>query len=98
MATLGGARALGLEAEIGSVEVGKRADLTVVDLSAPHALPDSADLVSRIVYSARGADVRHVLVDGRVVVHDGRLETADVADIRREANGAALELRRAVTL
>lgn len=85
MATLGGARALGLEDEIGSIEAGKRADLTVLDLSGPHVQPDTHDLVSRIVYSARAADVRHVLVDGRVVVRDGELQTARVADIRNAA-------------
>ena len=85
LATLGGARALGLDDEIGSIEVGKRADLVVLDLSGLHAQPE-ADLVSRIVYSAQTTDVRHVIVDGRVVVKDGALKTADVREIRREAN------------
>jgi len=98
LATLGGARALGLESEIGSIEVGKCADLIAIDLGGPHAQPDDADLVSRIVYSARAADVRHVIVDGRIVVRDGELQTADVAEIRRDANAAAARLRRAVNL
>ncbi|MGH9262256.1 MAG: amidohydrolase family protein, partial [Acidimicrobiales bacterium] len=96
LATLGGARALGLEREIGSIEPGKRADLVVLDLDGPHAQPDQADLVSRIVYSARAADVRHVLVDGRVVVRDGELKTADVGEIRRHANREARRLRGVV--
>ena len=96
LATLGGARALGLESEIGSIEVGKCADLIALDLGGPHAQPDEADLVSRIVYSARAADVRHVIVDGRVVVRDGGLQTADVAKIRETANLEARRLRRAV--
>ncbi len=98
LATLGGARALGLEREIGSIEVGKMADLVVLDLSAPHAQPDSADLVSRIVYSARASDVRHVIVDGKIVVKDGRLRTGNVEEINREANKATRHLRRAVGL
>jgi 5-methylthioadenosine/S-adenosylhomocysteine deaminase len=98
LATLGGARALGLEQEIGSIEVGKKADLVVLDLSAPHAQPESADLVSRIVYSARAPDVRHVIVDGKVVVKDGKLRTANVEEIAREANKATRRLRRAVGL
>ena len=98
LATLGGARALGLEAEIGSIEVGKCADLIALDLSGPHAQPDDADLISRIVYSARAGDVRHVIVDGRIVVQDGELKTADVAEIRRAANTQARRLRRAVGL
>lgn len=98
LATLGGARALGLESEIGSIEVGKCADLIVLDLGGPHTQPDEADLVSRIVYSARAADVRHVIVDGRVVVRDGELKTADGTAIRKDANAAARRLRRAAKL
>jgi cytosine/adenosine deaminase-related metal-dependent hydrolase len=95
LATLGGARALGLEAEIGSIEEGKRADLVVLDLEGPHTQPEDADLVSRIVYSASAADVQHVLVDGKVVVGDGVLKTADVEEIRRGANAEARRVRRA---
>ncbi|HXI33950.1 MAG TPA: 5'-deoxyadenosine deaminase, partial [Gemmatimonadales bacterium] len=98
LATLGGARALGLEKEIGSIEVGKKADLAVLDLSGPHAQPESADLVSRIVYSARASDVRHAIVDGKVVVKDGGLRTANLEEINREANKSAGRLRRAVGL
>ena len=93
LATLGGARALGLGAEIGSIEVGKCADLIVLDLEGPHAQPEDADLISRIVYSACAADVRHVIVDGRIVVRDGTLKTADVGEIRRKANAQARALR-----
>jgi cytosine/adenosine deaminase-related metal-dependent hydrolase len=96
LATLGGARALGLEAEIGSIELGKRADLIVLDLEGMHTQPAEADLISRIVYSARAADVRHVLVDGRLVVKDAALKTAKVEEIRRAANVQARRLRRAV--
>lgn len=98
LATLGGARALGLEHEIGSIEVGKRADLVTLDLSGPHGQPAGVDIVSRLVYAARAADVRHVLVDGRVVVRGGRLLTADLEEIRVKANAAAGRLRRAVGL
>ena len=85
MATLGGARALGLADQIGSVEPGKRADLAVVDVR-PH-LPNG-DHYATLVYSCRGTDVRTVLVDGRVVVEDGRLLTLDVDVVRREAVAA----------
>lgn len=95
LATLGGARALGLEHEIGSIEPGKYADLIALDLDGPHAQPGDADLVSRIVYSARAADVRHVIVDGRVVVRDGELKTGDLGEIRTSANKEARRLRRA---
>jgi 5-methylthioadenosine/S-adenosylhomocysteine deaminase len=98
LATLGGARALGLETEIGSIEVGKRADLVALDLSPPHTQPEGADLISRIVYSARASDVRHVVVDGKIVVRDGVLRTAKYEEIAREANRCARKLRKAVGL
>lgn len=98
LATLGGARALGLEREIGSIEAGKQADLIVLDLDGPHAQPAEADLVSRIVYSAQPADVRHVLVGGRVVVRDGVLRTAKVEEIRRAANAQARKLMASARL
>jgi 5-methylthioadenosine/S-adenosylhomocysteine deaminase len=92
MATREGARALGLEAEIGSVEPGKRADLIVVGLDRPHLAP-GPDPYSTLVYAARGTDVRHTVVDGQVLVRDScpvHLDTAEVvADARREA-GALL--------
>src|SRR5690606_15356934 len=64
MATIDGARALRLDAEVGSLEVGKRADVIVVDLDRAHALP-GGDAVSRLVYAATASDVRHVICDGR---------------------------------
>ena len=96
LATLGGARALGLEAEIGSIGPGKKADLVVLDLTGPHVVPEEADLISRLVYAARASDVRHVIVDGRFVVRDGKLKTAKVEEIRREANRHAKLLRQKV--
>jgi len=98
LATLGGARAMGLENEIGSIEVGKRADLVVLDLERPHTQPEDTDLMSRIVYSSMATDVRHVIVDGRVVVKDGELKTADLREIRQGANSQARRLRRSAGL
>jgi 5-methylthioadenosine/S-adenosylhomocysteine deaminase len=84
MATIGGARALGLDADIGSIEVGKAADLCVLDLRRAHtAGPD--DVYTQLVYSARASDVRHVLVGGRVLVQDGRLLAFSEADAVGEA-------------
>ena len=68
----------------------------MLDLSGPHAQPEGADLISRIVYSARASDVCHVIVDGKVVVKDGRLRMADYSQIRREANRWARRLRKAI--
>jgi cytosine/adenosine deaminase-related metal-dependent hydrolase len=80
MATMGGARALGLESQIGSLEVGKRADVIAVDITRVHVAP-VRDPLSAIVYSCRGSDVRHVVVDGQVVVRDHELLTLDRAEV-----------------
>jgi len=84
MATLGGARALGMEDRLGSLEPGKRADLIVVDLSAPRLHP-LYDPVSHLVYAAKGADVRHVVVEGRVVMRDRKITTLDEAAVLADA-------------
>lgn len=84
MATREGARALGLESEIGSIEEGKRADLIVVDLERLHTTP-RPDVVSTIVYAAEAADVRDVLIDGRAVMLDGQLKTLDESEVIEEA-------------
>ncbi|MFP3126767.1 amidohydrolase family protein [Ectobacillus funiculus] len=76
MATLGGARALGLENQIGSIEVGKRADIVILDLRKPHSWPNEEQVSSkdniytRIVYSAISSDVVMTMVDGRVLMRD----------------------------
>ena len=89
MATIDGARALGLEAEIGSLEPGKRADLIVVDLaSSPYAAPVHHP-VSALVYSAIGNEVETVVVDGRIVLDGGRMTTVDEARVLRAAQEAA---------
>jgi cytosine/adenosine deaminase-related metal-dependent hydrolase len=100
MATMGGARALALEREIGSIEPGKRADLAVVRRDRLHTTPTGgADAYSELVYAHTASDVDTVVVDGRVVVADGRLLTGDEADIRAEANAqqSALITRANIT-
>jgi cytosine/adenosine deaminase-related metal-dependent hydrolase len=88
MATIGGARALGLGDDLGSIETGKRADLVLVDLSRPHAGP-VADPVSSLVYAAHGGDVHTVVIDGRVVMRDRVLMGIDEAAVIEEARQAA---------
>jgi len=97
-ATIGGARALGLEHDIGSIAPGKRADLVVLDLRDPHLHPATGDPVSLVVYAARASDVRDVFVDGRPVVVGHELVTAPIEEIVREADRCAVELRRAARL
>jgi 5-methylthioadenosine/S-adenosylhomocysteine deaminase len=85
MATIGGARALGMDADVGSIEVGKYADLCVLDLSRAHAV-GAADVYTQLIYSARSSDVRMVLVGGRIVVEDGRLVAFSEADAIAQAD------------
>ena len=88
MATREGARALAMDAEIGSLEPGKRADLILIDRTAPHAQPDP-DPWSTLVYASRGTDVRVTMVDGRVLVRDAVLTHHDVTEITADARNAA---------
>ena len=74
MATIRGARALGMEKEIGSLEAGKRADVILVRIDRPHAVP-LYDAVSQMVYALKAGDVRDVMVNGKPVVRDGRILT-----------------------
>lgn len=85
MATIDGARALGLDAEIGSLEVGKRADVAVVNLNRLHTSPE-AEIVSSLVYASEASDVQSVIIDGRVVMGDRELLTIDEAETVAEAN------------
>lgn len=80
MATIEGARALGLDDEIGSIEEGKLADLIILRLDRPHLVP-RPDPISTIVYSAEASDVETVLIQGKVVVRGGRLLTMDEAEV-----------------
>jgi len=91
MATRAGARTLGLEREIGSLEVGKRADLIVVDRDRPHLAP-GPDPYSTLVYAARGSDVRTTIVDGDVLVDEFTPVRVDRAEIVAEARTAARQL------
>jgi len=92
MATIDGARAMGLENEIGSLEIGKRADVIVVDLNQLHSSPKQ-DVISSLVYSAQPSDVRVTMIDGRVVMRDRELMTMDEGEVIEEANREASGLR-----
>jgi 5-methylthioadenosine/S-adenosylhomocysteine deaminase len=93
IATADGARALGLSEEIGSLEVGKRADVVVVGLNNLHAAPQT-DVVSSLVYSAQAGDVRTTIIDGRIVMRDGELTTLNEPDVIGDANREANALSR----
>jgi 5-methylthioadenosine/S-adenosylhomocysteine deaminase len=93
MATIDGARALGLEKEIGSLEVGKRADVIVVKLDQLHSSPQP-DVVSVLVYSAVASDVRTTIIDGRVLMRDGELLTLNEKSVLEDANREARALAK----
>ena len=91
MATRGGAEALGLDAEIGAIEPGKRADLIVVDCDRPHLVP-GGEPCSTIVYAARGSDVRTTIVDGEILVDRFEPVRMDRGEILSTARTAARSL------
>ncbi|HEV3192361.1 MAG TPA: 5'-deoxyadenosine deaminase [Polyangiaceae bacterium] len=91
LATIDGARALGLDGITGSIEAGKRADLVVVRLDGAHVEP-AGDVFSRLVYACGARDVRHVLVDGTPVVKEGVHQTLDTELVKVRARAQARRL------
>jgi 5-methylthioadenosine/S-adenosylhomocysteine deaminase len=97
MATIDGARAMGLDTEIGSIEVGKRADLSLVKLDRLHSTP-ARDTVSALVYSAGADDVETVIIDGKLVLRHRRLLTIDEGETIARARAEAEKLIAAAGL
>jgi 5-methylthioadenosine/S-adenosylhomocysteine deaminase len=96
MATIEGAKALGMERTIGSLEVGKRADIAVLNLDRVHNVPrfdlSPANTYSQLVYAAKAHDVQHVMIDGRWVMRDRVLLTIDESRVRAEAQRIATQV------
>lgn len=88
-ATIDGARVLGLGKHIGSLEVGKRADLLLLELQRPHLVP-LYNVYSHLVYAASGSDVETVVIDGQVVMLNRKLTTLDEAKVLQEVKSLAL--------
>jgi 5-methylthioadenosine/S-adenosylhomocysteine deaminase len=95
LATIGGARALGMDRLIGSLEPGKRADLITVSMTAARQTP-AYDPVSHLVYVTRGDDVRTTIVDGKVLMRDRVVKTLNAATVIADANRLAQRVRDAV--
>lgn len=93
MATIGGARALGLEDLLGSIEVGKRADLAVVDLSGPNLVP-LYDVYSTLVYACGAHDVLHTICEGEIVMRDRKLLRVATSEVVEKAVGIAERIKR----
>jgi 5-methylthioadenosine/S-adenosylhomocysteine deaminase len=100
MATIEGARAIGLDGEIGSLEAGKQADLILVDLAVPNLSPVLIDpirnIIPNLVYAGSGHEVKTVMVAGQVIVRDYQVLTVDEAALRAEAQAQAAEVARRV--
>ena len=94
MATIGGARALGLDGMIGSIETGKRADVITVSMIAPRQTP-MYDPLSHLVYVTRGDDVRTTIANGRVLMRNRQVVTLREADVLAEARALAARVRAA---
>ena len=95
LATIGGARALGMDRAIGSLEPGKRADVIVVRMDAPRQTP-MYDPISQLVYTTRGDDVETTIVHGRVLMRDRKVLTIDEAAVLKEAREWAAKVKEAV--
>jgi 5-methylthioadenosine/S-adenosylhomocysteine deaminase len=92
MATRWGAEVLGLGKKIGSLEKGKMADIVTIDLNKPHLMP-MYDVYSHIVYAAMASDVETVMVNGKLVIHNRKLQTADEPEIMDKARRWCLKIR-----
>ncbi len=95
LATIEGARALGLGDQIGSLEVGKRADLQLLNLNRLHTTPQP-DLISTIVYAAEASNVETVIIDGRIVMRHGQLLTLDESQVIEQASREYLRLMKMI--
>ncbi len=93
LATSGGADLLGLGDIVGTLEAGKRADICVVDVTAPHLTP-LYHPYSHLAYAVRGSDVLHTIVEGRVVYRDRLHTTLDMGDVRLRASALARDIAR----
>lgn len=98
LATIGGAQALGLDSIIGSIEVGKKADITLIETDSINMFP-IYDAYSAIVYSANASNVQHLFIDGQHIVHNKELTTASVTELRKNLNEEMIQFKqRAIEL
>ena len=95
MGTIKGAEVLGLEQEIGSIEVGKKADLILIDTNNANMVPDSSATSSNIIYSANGYNVDTTICDGKILMENRKLITLDEEKIYKKARKAIEELKEA---
>jgi 5-methylthioadenosine/S-adenosylhomocysteine deaminase len=96
MATIEAAACLGLQDSVGSIEIGKRADIIILDLHKPHMWPilpePGSNIIEQIVYSASAADVLTTIVDGVVLMHDREVQTLDDTEVEQIVKDASMDL------
>ncbi len=97
MATIGGARAIHLDKEIGSLDAGKRADLIIVDLESAHQTP-VYNVYSELVYATKASDVETVIINGKVVMLNRRVLTIDERSVRVKANAYRDQVRKSISV
>ena len=97
MATINGARALGMEHLVGSLETGKKADIIIIGLNKPHLTPIFNEH-SHLVYAASGADVDTVVINGKVVMKDRRLLTIHENDVMNEVREIAVKVKKSMKM
>ncbi|HEY7821140.1 MAG TPA: amidohydrolase family protein, partial [Vicinamibacteria bacterium] len=95
MATRGGAKALGLDALVGSLEAGKRADIVLIDVRQPELTP-MYDVYSHLVYAIKGAHVKTVLVDGEIILRDRKMITLDEDAVMAKAREIQARIRESL--
>lgn len=96
MATINGARTLGLEDEIGSIEVGKKADIILIDTNVANMTPQSSTLSSNIIYSANGSNVDTTICNGKILMENKKLNFLDEDEIIKKARKTIKELKEAI--
>ena len=96
MGTIKGAEALGLDDEIGSIEVGKKADLILIDTNSANMVPDSSTLTSNVIYSANGSNVDTTICNGKILMENKKLTVLDEQEIYEKAHEAIKSLKEAI--
>ena len=96
MGTIKGAEALGLDSEIGSIEVGKKADIILIDRNSANMVPDSSSLSSNVIYSANGSNVDTTICNGKILMENKKLTILDEQEIYDKAKQAIKELKEAI--
>ena len=96
MGTIKGAEALGIDDEVGSIEVGKKADIILIDTNCANMVPDSTNLSSNIIYSANGSNVDTTICNGKILMENKKLVVLDEQEIYEKARKAIKELKEAI--